>query len=817
MRPIVLRLKGFTSFREEQEIDFRELDLFVLWGPTGSGKSSLLDAMTYALYGEVERVGNQTSQLISQGQPRMAVTLDFSVGGHSFRVTRSAEIRDGRTITKVRLERLQHGEWITFGPDSDKVGTVNRTISDLIGLDYDAFTRSVILPQGKFAELLAGDAAKRRDILTELLGLELFKKMAQRSNDLATDARKSADVKQELIDDLYATVDENALRVAIAYSAMTSARAKLASDIQDELGELLRRWTDEVSATQDAERCSQELAELARDFESASNTFECLAAEERGATAAHARVRRDLAAAEKAFGDARSGLENAQAAWGPVDQVAALRAQAARLTERQADLSRAEDSLAHEKEEGSRKSAHVEAAAVALAQADNATLVATRTLTDREQQHESARVHDAAGSLVLDLETGDPCPVCERPLKSIPGIDPQELIAAAKGLDEARQVARAAQEARSSAVTDHAVAVKDVEASRASAARCTDELVRTKEKVAELVELVAAGFGGNIPDRHESALNERLAELKKLAAEVDRRVDLRQEARDALARSEKAEGAIRSQVDQIRGRLEAARLSATLARIKDAAPDIEVPDVLPGALPIDAPNLAAVSAGAGVHVAALMAKLSEVADARTRARDALVDKARAAIPEDLGIQGASFDEWIESAKAAGRRAFTEKARAEEAERSMREQLEARVRYEREVVAHRKEQAVYSDLGRELRSDHVVSFLQTEALRVLASAASARLVDLSSTRYRLVYEEDRFFIVDAWNGDERRNVKTLSGGETFLASLALSLALSEQIQLLAVSERNRLDSLFLDEGFGSLDAESLEEAVAAIEQ
>lgn len=259
------------------------------------------------------------------------------------------------------------------------------------------------------------------------------------------------------------------------------------------------------------------------------------------------------------------------------------------------------------------------------------------------------------------------------------------------------------------------------------------------------------------------------------------------------------------------------RASAALARVKDAAPDIEVPDVLPGALPTDASKLAAAGAGAGAHVVALAGRLFEVAEARTRARDALVDKARAAIPEDLEIQGDSFDEWIESARAVTQQAAGEKARAEADERSTRKDLEARARYEKEVVAHRKEQAVYSDLGRELRSDRIVSFLQTEALRVLASAASARLLDLSSTRYRLVYEEDRFFIVDAWNGDERRSVKTLSGGETFLASLALSLALSEQIQLLAVSERNRLDSLFLDEGFGGLDAESLEEAIEAIEQ
>jgi len=92
-----------------------------------------------------------------------------------------------------------------------------------------------------------------------------------------------------------------------------------------------------------------------------------------------------------------------------------------------------------------------------------------------------------------------------------------------------------------------------------------------------------------------------------------------------------------------------------------------------------------------------------------------------------------------------------------------------------------------------------------------------LATLSSDRYRLDYVDDEFFVVDTWNGEERRSARTLSGGETFLASLALALALSEQVGSLAVTEKARLDSLFLDEGFGTLDPETLEVVVEAIEQ
>jgi exonuclease SbcC len=79
VRPLRLEVKGFTSFRGAQAIDFTDLDLFAIVGPTGSGKSSLLDAITYALFGEVDRVGRAVSQLVSQGQPRLAVALEFEV------------------------------------------------------------------------------------------------------------------------------------------------------------------------------------------------------------------------------------------------------------------------------------------------------------------------------------------------------------------------------------------------------------------------------------------------------------------------------------------------------------------------------------------------------------------------------------------------------------------------------------------------------------------------------------------------------------------------------------------------------------------
>src|SRR5207253_214962 len=113
MRPLRLELKGFTAFRDATELDLEPLEVFAISGPTGSGKSSLLDAITYALYGRVERVGDRVGQLVSQGQPSMAVTLEFEVGRDRYRVTRRTP--SGRGATKVLLERLKDGAWAQAG------------------------------------------------------------------------------------------------------------------------------------------------------------------------------------------------------------------------------------------------------------------------------------------------------------------------------------------------------------------------------------------------------------------------------------------------------------------------------------------------------------------------------------------------------------------------------------------------------------------------------------------------------------------------------------------------------------------------------
>jgi exonuclease SbcC len=125
----------------------------------------------------------------------------------------------------------------------------------------------------------------------------------------------------------------------------------------------------------------------------------------------------------------------------------------------------------------------------------------------------------------------------------------------------------------------------------------------------------------------------------------------------------------------------------------------------------------------------------------------------------------------------------------------------------------REHVVYRRLADDLRSENFQAYLLEEAFRELVGGASERLKTLSD-RYTLDYREDGFVVLDHDNAGERRSADTLSGGETFLASLALALELSEQVQRAAGAVN--LDSLFIDEGFGTLDPETLDTVAVAIE-
>ena len=138
--------------------------------------------------------------------------------------------------------------------------------------------------------------------------------------------------------------------------------------------------------------------------------------------------------------------------------------------------------------------------------------------------------------------------------------------------------------------------------------------------------------------------------------------------------------------------------------------------------------------------------------------------------------------------------------------------------ENRIETDRERIAVLASLGPELQNDRFGDYIIDETLGLLCDRASGELKRISGGRYSLRPAKGEFQVIDHANADESRSVKTLSGGETFLASLALALALSRHVgELAAEGMGARLESVFIDEGFGTLDPATLDEVIDALER
>jgi DNA repair protein SbcC/Rad50 len=235
MRPVCLRLKGFTSFKDETVLPFDRLDRFAICGATGAGKSSLLDAMTFALFADAPRVGTATrSSLIALGSRSFSIVLDFRVAEQLYRATR---VRRHKGAGNDQLEKVSADdstELIVSGADA-----VTHEIERLLGLKYDHFTQSVFLPQGKFAEFLHAKSGDRRELLNELLRLLVYERMQKRAGqekDLHGARREKTE--RRLAEDFAGVSAEARAELEI----QQAAQQEICAEAERRLPELRERW-----------------------------------------------------------------------------------------------------------------------------------------------------------------------------------------------------------------------------------------------------------------------------------------------------------------------------------------------------------------------------------------------------------------------------------------------------------------------------------------------------------------------------------------------------------------------------------------------
>ncbi|WNM40350.1 SMC family ATPase [Micromonospora halotolerans] len=781
MRPMRLDMAGFTVFREETTVDFTDADFFALVGPTGSGKSTVLDAICFALYGTVPRWGGTRglANALAPSATEARVRLVFESAGDRYVATRVVR-RDGRGTVKTAnagLQLMPPGFDVTkldTGLSPEDLGEVvagtpaemEQAVLDAVGLPYEQFTSCVVLPQGQFADFLHAKPATRQQILVNLLGLGIYEEVQKKATERAGQAEAKLEAVDKVLGGL-ADVDDGSLAAA---RERVDRMRELAGAVAAAVPELERvrataREQAAALAALDAEltvlagvRPPDGIAELARAVSAAR-----AAADEAAAAVGLAEEREEKLRGELTAAGDESALRLQLKA----------HADRERLTGETAAVRAAVDAA----------QAEHDAAAGALAAARAEAERAEAQLEAAFRAHEEAKAVDQAVALRAHLVDGAPCPVCEQPVARVPAVPKGSAVTRALAAGKA---ARAASEAAKRVVQERDAAARELDRVLLRARAEHDQLG------ARLAELDGQLAGAATPE----ALRGALAEHARLRRALEEAAGAVRAGRDAARRA-------RSSLDGAQERLRRAwrdfdTVRDGLARFGPPAADRDD-----------------VAAAWGV----LAEWAGEQAGRRRGDRDGLaaaVDAAEAAAGEVAERIGGLFDAaGLPAPRDAQRDAAVAVERAEAELRRLEERREQAAELREQRAGHEREARVARALAGHLRANNFERWLLAEALDLLVDGASRILRELSGGQYDLVHDKGEFFVVDHHDAGLRRGVRTLSGGETFQASLALALALSEQLAGMSTSAAS-LESIVLDEGFGTLDAATLDTVAATLE-
>ncbi|MGC5017627.1 AAA family ATPase [Micromonospora sp. DT47] len=781
MRPMRLDMAGFTVFREETTVDFTDADFFALVGPTGSGKSTVLDAICFALYGTVPRWGGTRglANALAPSATEARVRLVFESAGARYVATRVVR-RDGRGAVKTAnagLQLMPAGFDVTkldTGLSPEDLGEVlagtpaemEAAVLEAVGLPYEQFTSCVVLPQGQFADFLHAKPATRQQILVNLLGLGVYEDVQKR----ATERAGQAEAKLEAVDRVLAgltDVDDATLAAATAQvERMRELSGAVGAAVPErERARAAAREATAALAALDADlaglagvRAPDGVAEVARAVTTAR-----AAADEATAAVALAEEREEKLRGELAAAGDESTLRLLLRAHADRD----------RLTGETETVRTALEAAQQEHD----------AAVAALGAARKASARADTDLEAAFRAHEEAKATDQAVALRAHLADGATCPVCEQTVDRVPPVPAGSAVAAATAAGKA---ARAGTKAAQALVQERDAAARDLDRVLARARAQHDQL---RSRLAELDDQLADAA---TPE----ALRAALAEHARLRGALDEAGAAVRAGRDATRRA--------------RGALDAAeeRLRATW-RGFDTARDGLARFGPPAA---DRDDVAAAWAVL-VDWAAGQAGQRRAERVELAASVAGAEAAATAVEDRIGgLLGAAglppADDPVRAVTVATERAEADRRRLKERRAQAGELRGQRAEHERQARTARA-------LAGHLRANNFERWLLAEALDLLVDGASRILRELSQGQYDLVHDKGEFLVVDHHDAGLRRAVRTLSGGETFQASLALALALSEQLAGMSTTAAS-LESIVLDEGFGTLDAATLDTVAATLE-
>ncbi len=883
VRPVRLEVAGFTCFKEPQAISFDDLELFAIQGQTGAGKSSILDAITYALYGQTARLGKQNLEaLISQGASGMYVTLEFEVSpGERYRASRIWSKKAAER--QIRFEKLDADKWVT-AVEGVKVKDLNAAIEKAVGLDYDGFTRAILLPQGEFDRFLRGDASQRRELLKGLLSLHQFEAMRERANALARDLKASIEQKNFLLDGEYANATPDALEagraqleaIALRITALTTSLERTRSDLDvaRETAKLSEQLLSARGKLHELERESEAVVragERAALGRRAAGVMPRLEASERAHKAEraargdlekwtlareHALERENALAVqlEAAQAEARDipkleqQLDEARAVQPKMDRLKALKgsislehehplvwsedaaAELERIAARIEVFARSRNDLrelektvqdANERalELRTELSGRLEAQRVCLEQGKQAKA----QMDALERELEASRRENLRADITRGLKVGDDCPVCGTPLKVVPDFG----LSRTPQLEEALRIAREERvellETYSSLTARIKAAQDGLERAGLEQEKLEGSRAARKLEVIGLRESFEAALGEF--DDPQVALNaHRTRLLAGLAREIRdvtsgrdpneivksltaRRKQLQQSEREAREASDAA----RTASLEARTAQEAAKSLSEARQGEAREREIELQAALTE-VGLSSPEEARAAALSNAEITKLEHQEREH---RERLNAASADEAR--LLETLGgrvhdaAQLRELEDRLKNAETQWRESNRAHGQLEGGLRELERRIDLSKVLRRELAALGKKYDVYAQLALDLRGSEFQEFMLSQVQSELLARASSIMREVTRERYQLALLDGEYHVLDNWNSMEARSVKTLSGGESFIASLALALALSDYL-----AGHRALGALFLDEGFGTLDAEALDAVASVLE-
>lgn len=888
MKPLKLTMSAFGSYAGKNVIDFtgQQQGIFLITGDTGAGKTTIFDAITYALYNQTsggERNGNMMRSQYARPETETYVELEFLYRGQTYRVRRNPDYKITKTLKngRIREQKVPHSVELTL-PDGtvfpEKKNATDAKIIEILGLTADQFSQIVMIAQGDFLKLLYTKSDERKMIFSKLFRTDIYWKIQEnlrrksmemderiQENDRAFEQEKSRIIplpeSEELpLDELVERLRER-LKDALKEQNLRRANVEeLNKKITkyEEINKLFRSLEKIRQTGKELEARQAESKERRQQIENARKADKVLVAEQQNlrqqqeveqSAQAIAKMTETLANDQEMFESLKTQLQESEAkqkreAADIQKKMLALEQsfpsyealQNARSEEQQAkkvweDLGKTSEESFHKKEAGiaalkEQQKQQEQVVEQTKKNWEQTSLGASESAKHYEHMYE-AFLKEQAGILAENLSAGCPCPVCGSTIHPDPAKLSDHAVTELE-VEQAKKTRAAAEEKR-----DLAYAAFEAEKTE-------------KQKLAQAVEKEEADFvlAQTIAKQQRKEAEQNYVSLQKIAEQIREKLVYPSfaEAKKQYAAMQKALAAAEQEIERKRQKVsELAEAMNTLKGQKLAEEENQK----------TAKKLVAKTEK---EYAKLLEKSGFVSE-ETYHLAILPERSRSKLEreekeyESQCLRQQSEQKLLE--KQVSGKTYTDTTELNEQLKAEKQALkEAEKTYMELHTAYENDRsvlqncAVYLEKGKKLESEDQVikslsktangrlsgsakidfeTYIQRQYFKQIIHEANKRLLTMSNHQFILKLKEEANtgrktnegldLSVYSLVTDSERDVKTLSGGESFLAALAMALGLSDIVERSAGAIHP--DMMFIDEGFGSLDAQSRQQAIEVL--